>query len=216
MTRRVGFVIATVVIISSTLPALAEEPTATEAVSGLNPNLTIATVEEDLSIRTIGSGAVLHKVRTLDVSENGLEALDFSLDLRALEAELRSSSLRATSAVAPAATTCYLATPTWRLYNGYGQLVHKTWYNIKWCSSGGKVTSVPSSTFWCDGTAGGGWQYMSCNVKSTTGTGSSYFGVSGSWTFRFGAGGVYIHRYVTVAAKHYADGRYTGTWCANC
>lgn len=220
MRRRFVVLLAVLVVAGMSLPAQARQSPAeagsTDSLASFDdPALSISVIEEDLSVRVLGSNTVLKKTRTLDVSDTGVESIGFSLDLAALDAELRSAHLLAApNAVTLAATTCYVATPTWRLYNGYGTLVHKTWYNVKWCSSGGKITSV--SNFWCDGTGGGGWAYQGCNVKTTTGTGGSYYGVSGKWTFRFGASGVYTYRYVTVSAKHNPNGTYTGNWCANC
>ena len=111
-----------------------------------------------------------------------------------------------------AAATCYVATPTKTFPQAAGN--RKAWYNIKWCSSGGKITSV--SLFWCDGSGGGIYAYTSCSVKTTTGTGASYYGVSGKWTFRTGALGYYIYSNITVTARHNANGTYSGTWCLNC
>jgi hypothetical protein len=111
-----------------------------------------------------------------------------------------------------AAATCYQATPTWSTSNAGGS--RKAWYNIKWCSSGGKVTSV--SLFWCDGSGSGIYQYTGCTKKTTTGTGSASYGVSGKWTYRTGALGAYVYSYITVTAKHNANGTYGGTWCQNC
>jgi hypothetical protein len=118
-------------------------------------------------------------------------------------------------AAAPASaatTTCYQATPT----KTFSQIVgnRKAWYNLKWCSSGGKITST--SLFWCDGDGSVIYAYTGCSVKTTTGNGSSYYGVSGKWTFRSGAAGAYVYSFITVTAKHNANGTYSGTWCLNC
>lgn len=109
-------------------------------------------------------------------------------------------------------TACYAATPTKTFSSIVGN--RKAWYNIKWCSSGGKITSV--SLFWCDGSGSVIYAYTGCSVKTTTGIGASYYGVSGKWTFRSGAAGAYIYSYITVTSRHNANGTYSGTWCLNC
>jgi len=113
---------------------------------------------------------------------------------------------------AAATTTCYTATPTKTFSQWVGN--RKAWYNIKWCSSGGKITSV--SLFWCDGNGSVAYYHTGCSVKTTTGTGASYYGVSGKWNFRSGAAGAYIYSFITVKARHNANGTYSGTWCLNC
>lgn len=106
--------------------------------------------------------------------------------------------------------SCYYARPSWRRYNGFGKLSSKAWYYIEWCGRDGKVTRV--LTLYCGGLAGGGFSYDRCSIRRGA-TGYSRLNVSGTWKFPFRVGiYTFLTRTVTVSARHYPDGRASGTW----
>jgi hypothetical protein len=115
-----------------------------------------------------------------------------------------------TSSIQSHAESCYWARPTWSRYNGFGKLASRAWYYIEWCGKNGVVSRV--LTLYCNGVAGGGFSYRGCRVRRGA-TGYSRVNVSGSWRFPFKVGVyTFITRTITVSARHYATGRYAGTW----
>ena len=106
--------------------------------------------------------------------------------------------------------SCYYAKPSWTRYNGFRKLSSKAWYYIEWCGRGKKVTKV--LTLFCGGVAGAGFSYGRCSIRRGS-TGHSRVNVSGTWRFPFRVGlYTFITRTMTVSSRHYANGRYSGTW----
>lgn len=106
--------------------------------------------------------------------------------------------------------SCYWGRPTWKRYNGFGKLSSKAWYYMEWCGANGKVTRV--LTLYCGGVGAQGFSYGGCRIRRGS-TGYSRVNVSGTWKFPFKVGFYTIlTRTVTVKARHYATGRYAGTW----
>ena len=106
--------------------------------------------------------------------------------------------------------SCYYAKPSWRRYNGFGKLSTKAWYYVEWCGKNGKVTRV--LTLFCGGVGAQGFSHARCSIRRGS-TGYSRLNISGTWRFPFRIGAyTLLTRTITVSARHYASGRYAGTW----
>ncbi len=106
--------------------------------------------------------------------------------------------------------TCWWARPKWSRYNGFGRLSSKAWYFIEWCTASNRVTKV--LTLHCGGVGAQGFSFRGCNIRRGS-VGFKRVAVSGTWRFPFRIG-IYtlLTRTITVSARHYATGRYSGTW----
>lgn len=123
---------------------------------------------------------------------------------RTFQVALRAASIKSHT------ESCYYARPSWRRYNGYGKLSTKAWYYVEWCGKDGKVTRV--LTMFCGGVAAQGFSYGGCSIRRGS-TGYSRLNISGTWRFPFRIGPyTLLTRTMTVSARHYATGRYAGTW----
>lgn len=178
-------------------PAFAGEAHADDSSRNSLLMVTTVQVEEMTEGRVIYTSMVVEPVSNVETSASAFSGINL------LDVAERSN-------VITAASTCYAARIRWTLYNSLG-VAMDSWYDIQWCASGTTVISVPVLA--CDQVAANGWQEDGpCTVRLTTTTGYSYVGVAGKWKYKSGCCGVYVYSTVTVDAKHYYDGRATGTW----
>ena len=123
-----------------------------------------------------------------------------TLDPGALARSVRSGSTE----------SCFYARPQWKRYNGFGRLSSKAWYYMEWCARSGRVTRV--LTLFCGGVGAQGFGFAGCSIRRGSG-GYARVNVSGTWRFPFRIGPyTLLTRTITVSSRHYATGRYAGTW----
>jgi hypothetical protein len=191
-------------------PAFAAAKGSTEA-SGETGSAN-GTVTEVTTYRELSSGRTVTFARSVEATATGPTRLTFELspdEIAAMFASLDSDRAAPGAGIA----ACFEGGKTFTHHINAGKIT--AWYNLRWCGSGGKVTSA--SNLWCQGTATGAREYNGCSIGGS-GVGSSPYRVSGTWNFRIWTPGVPfpISQPLRLTAAHNPSGTYTGTWCLNC
>ncbi len=192
------FILCTsLVIAASATPALASGKAPAAPSEAVRQALATSRVVERVEIGRLGEPEpLIVRQRTLRGNGTGRRPV-FDVDASSLSIQTHTEA-------------CFWARPTWTRYNGFGKISSKARYYIEWCGKNRVVSRV--LTLYCGGVAGGGFSYRGCKVRRGS-TGFSSVRVSGTWKYPFKVGiYTFLTRTITVSARHYPTGRYSGTW----